>query len=139
MTQRIKVGNVYFELPEGTEHVLDPAAQRIIKAEKPETPEPLEEQTYIYRPNDPFQSAIDEARAIASIGSAHKPWVRKTWFVLFVLGPLSYLVFFALAAAQHLSGWPLLRSVLGGIGLMMPMWLIYFSIWRRKSGKPGAR
>lgn len=134
MNQRIKVGNVYVELPEGGATPLDLAAgARPLTAEKPDTPEPLEEPQYIYRPNDPFQSSIDEARAIASIRSSHQPWVKKTWFVLFVLGPLVCGELYALALATSTPGSDAWRVFLGANAIVLPVWLVYFSIWRRKA------
>lgn len=134
MTHRFKVGNVYLELPEGstTSFSANPKVQPT-KSEQPETPEPLEEPQYIYRPNDPFQASIDEARAISSIRSSHSPWVRKTWFALFVIGPLVYAQLFALALAQHETGWGWIKAFAGANVFIMPIWLIYFSIWRRKA------
>lgn len=134
MNQRIKVGNVYVELRDGGGTSLDlTASARPLKAEKPDTPEPLEEPQYIYRPNDPFQASIDEARAIASIQSSHQPWVKKTWFVLFVLGPLVLGELYALALAGRASADDAWKAFLGANAIVLPVWLVYFSIWRRKA------
>lgn len=133
MNQRIKVGKVYLEIQQAGSAPIDAFPGRLpIKAEKPEMPEPLEEPQYIYRPSDPFQSPIDEARAIASIGPSHKPWVRKTWFVLFVIGPLVYAELKALAAALRVDETERWSAFLGINALILPLWGIYFAIWRRK-------
>ncbi|MBK8338304.1 MAG: hypothetical protein IPL03_17815 [Sterolibacteriaceae bacterium] len=132
MVQRIKVGEVYLELPQGAESSLQLVpTNRVTKAEKPEEPEQLEEQQYIYRPNDPFGASIDEAHAIASIGTSHKPWVKKTWFLIFIVGPLFYGEFFALSQVIFNPTFPW-QSFLGANAFIIPLWLIYFSIWRRK-------
>jgi len=133
MTQRIKVGDVFITLPEGKETPLpySPGHDQL-KAEKPDDPEPLEEPQYIYRPNDPFRAVIDEAHATASISSSHKPWVKTAWFLIFVVGPLAYAELAALASAiqDHTSS-PV-TVFLRHNALILPLWLLYFSIWRRK-------
>jgi len=136
MNSKIKIGGVVFEVPAGSsasEQAQDDSRQRI--ASKPETPEALEETPYIYRPNDGFQSAVDEARAIASISSDQKPWVIKTWFILFVIGPLVYGQLFALALAQHRHGWDWVRAIAGANVLILPIWTLYYNIWRRRVKK----
>ncbi len=136
MTQQLKVGDAFLELPAGSEVAFSPALDAArITAEKPETPEPLEDKPYIYRPNDPFQAQIDEARAIASIDASHKPWVKKTWFVLFVIGPLVYAQLLALSLTLEESGWEWFMLYLGANTIILPLWLVYYSIWRRKARK----
>ncbi|UCV27191.1 hypothetical protein [Ferribacterium limneticum] len=132
MVKRMKVGNVYLEIPEGTaSHIQVSPARQPVRAEKPEEPEPLEEPQYIYRPNDPFRASIDEAHAIASISSTQKPWVKKAWFIIFIIGPLLYgeLHALSLAIADSASPW---LAFLRANALVLPLWLIYFFIWRRK-------
>lgn len=132
MSRPAKFGNVYLALPEST--TVEPVPPRgIVKAEKPQTPEELEEQPYIYRPSDPFQSAIDEAHAISSIKTNHKPWVKRTWFFLFVIGPLIYGELYALSLSMNQTGNEAIKSFLGANLLIIPIWLIYFAIWRRKA------
>lgn len=131
MSQRYKAGDFYLEVPAGSAISADPAAAQK-KAEKPETPEPLEEPQYIYRPNDPFQSSIDEARAITSISHSHQPWVKKTWYVLFVIGPLVYAELFALSVFLGDGGeYDAGRFVLINM-LVLPVWSVYYMIWRKK-------
>ena len=133
MTQRIKVGNVYVEMPGGGPQADFLAPSKPLVAEKPETPEPLDETPYIYRPSDPFQSSIDQAHAVASISTEHKPWVRKTWFVMFIVGPLVWAEFVALAVTLNegfAEGW---RAFLVMNLVIFPVWFIYYSIWRRKA------
>lgn len=139
MAQRIKVGTVYLEVQEGAFAPLrDPInAEQTLKAEKPETPEPLEDAQYIYRPNDPFQSSIDEARAIASITSSHKPWVRKAWFLIFVVGPLIYAELFALSLVLKNFTSSLWVTFAEANAFIIPIWLMYYSIWRRKVKSDG--
>lgn len=131
MVQRVKIGKVYLEMPEGATPIQAVPKWQPVKAEKPEDPEPLEEQQYIFRPNDPFRSSIDQARAIASINSSHKPWVKRAWFLLFIVGPLVYAELHALASAlhEHVSAW---QAFLGSNALIIPLWLVYVFIWRRK-------
>lgn len=139
MGSKIKIGEVVFEVPEGSSASVSPEGNTPPpQASKPDTPEALEETPYVYRPNDAFQSAVDEARAIASISSEQKPWVIKTWFVLFVMGPLVYGQLFALALAQHEHGWTWIRTVAGVNLLILPLWSIYYGIWRRKVNKEPA-
>lgn len=139
MGSKIKIGDVVFEVPEGSSASAPPAEDSpTLQASKPDTPEPLEETPYVYRPNDAFQSVVDEARAIASISSEQKPWVIKTWFILFVLGPLVYGQLFALALAQHEYGWTWIRTIAGVNLAILPLWSIYYGIWRRKVKKVAA-
>lgn len=132
MVQRVQVGNVYVEIQGGESSPIQVAPKLPpIKAEKPEEPEPLEEPQYIYRPNDPFRASIDEARAIASITASHKPWVKKTWFVIFIIGPLVYAELYGLSQALNSESNPVL-AFLGANALIIPLWLLYYLIWRRK-------
>lgn len=133
MIQRVKVGNVYVDLPKGSSTTIELApADRPVKAEKPEVPEALEEQQYIYRPNDPFRSYIDEARAIGSIRASHKPWIKKAWFIIFLVGPLAYAELGALSSAlndKYSEPW---QAFIGANLFILPIWLTFYSIWRRK-------
>ena len=132
MTQRIKVGKVYLEIPVETTPTLEfPGQPLLVKAEKPEMPEPLEQQDYIYRPNDPFQYAIDEARAIAGIGASHKPWVKKAWFIIFIIGPLLYAALNTLAVVLHSETSADWTALTGANFFLLPIWLIYLAIWYR--------
>jgi hypothetical protein len=127
--QRINLGNAYAELPmpEGSE--LGTSPQHLL-AHQPDEPEPLEEQPYIFRPNDPFRSYIDEARATGSISAAHKPWVRKAWFAIFVAGPVLYALALAFIVSLHEgSGAQVYLSVALPL---TPFWVIYVAIWWRK-------
>jgi hypothetical protein len=133
MNQRVKVGNVYVQLPKGMETTIQlvPKTGKLLP-EKPDQPEPLEEPQYVYRPNDPFRAAIDEARAVASITSSHKPWVKVAWFVIFVIGPIFYVELYALSVALRESGHEAWKVFFTTNVVFAPLWLIYFSIWRRK-------
>jgi hypothetical protein len=135
MSSKLKIGNIVYEVPAGSSASGLALDEPQMVASKPETPEPLEEKPYIYRPNDAFQSAVDEARAIASISSEQKPWVIKTWFLLFVIGPLVFGELFALALAQYLHGWDWIRKVAGVNCLILPLWALYYGICRRKVKK----
>ena len=136
MGEKIRVGRVYLELPEDFIYGGNLAGTPPqIRAEKPETPEPLENPVEIYRPNDPFQYEIDQARAVASINSTHKPWVRTTWFVLFILGPSALFVLFgySMIANQSTHSWGDFVVALVIFLLVFPPFL---SIWyRRGRGK----
>jgi hypothetical protein len=135
MNQRIKIGNVYVDIPEGTatsaRFGLEPQS---LVATKSDTPEPLEEQPYLYQPNDPFRSSLDQVRAVTSISSSHKPWVRKTWFVVFVVVPILFIELFAFAIAYLGDGNK--AKALGAfvaINLFtLPICFFYLTVWRRK-------
>jgi hypothetical protein len=136
MNSKIKIGDVIFEVPAGSSAAgQSKGVPPPIQASKPETPEPLEESPYVYRPNDAFQSVVDEARAIASINSGQKSWVIKTWFVLFVLGPLFYAQCFVLAYAQYRQGWYWIRTIATLNLLILPLWSLYYGIWLRRMKK----
>ena len=136
MSKQIKIGNAVFDVPEeSSSSITSTGQEKPVQNVKPDTPEPLEEKPYIYRPNDPFQASVDEARAIASISTSHKPWVRKTWFVLFVIGPLVYVELMALAANRDLEGWEWGKSLAFANTIFLPVWLIYFSISKRRVKK----
>ncbi len=138
MNQNIKIGNVVFKLQNENAPTIELGPNELapksqpVNTERPEMPEPLEEPQYIYRPNDAFQSSIDEAHAIASISASHRPWVKTTWFILFVIGPLVYAELFALATALRDSGTDAWKTFFLVNVVISPMWLIYLSIWRRK-------
>jgi len=135
MSKKIKVGEVYLSISATTTTAITPApVTRQITAEKPETPEPLETQPYIYRPNDPFQSGIDEARAISSISHSHKGWVKKTWFLLFVAGPLLLIELRALSLALS-PGEDAVQAFLLVNMTLFPPWLCYYLIWRKRMRK----
>lgn len=103
-----------------------------IKAEKPETPEPLEEPSYIYRTADPFRYAIDEARAVASITRAHPRWVRRAWFALFVILPaLTATLWIASLFSGPQTEAPALEEV-AGLCVAIAVWGMYLSIWFRR-------
>lgn len=132
MVQREKIGNVYLEIPESiTKTIQAVPKQQPLKADKPDEPEPLEEPQYIFRPNDPFRAPIDEARAIASITSSHKPWVKRAWFLIFIVGPLLYAELYALSLVlgEAVSPW---KAFFVENAFIMPFWLVFFFIWRRK-------
>ena len=132
MSSKIKVGNVYLEIPETTITAITSAPEaRPITVEKSDIPEPLEAPQYIFRPNDPFQSGIDEARAISSISTSHKPWVKKTWFILFVLGPLLVIELMAINIALDPRADTVRAFLIANAG-MFPFWLCYYLIWRKR-------
>lgn len=131
MERSVKVGNVEVVLPNGAEAPLP--APAVIVAEKPEEAPELEPQTYIFRTSDPFQYSIDQAKAVASISAAHKPWVRKTWFVLFVVCPI--LVAQVMALFALLNQYPHELDWTGFLVIeiaFLPILAVYISIWRRK-------
>ena len=138
MIQRIKAGNFYLDVStDGTSLVNHFGEQKKLIAEKPDTPEPLEPQPYIYRPNDPFQSSIDKIVAIGSLAPTHKPWVKKTWLYLFVIFPLIPMELFALSLKFGPNGgW-------AGFLLMQVHTLAYgivsYCVWLNKTLGPPAR
>ena len=145
LNHNVRIGGVLFKLQQEDAPTIElgpnelgPESQPVI-ADKPETPEPLEEPQYIYQPNDPFRSSIDEAHAIASINTSHRPWVRITWFILFVIGPLVYAELFALATALRQTSTEAWKTFVVVNVVAFPAWLLYFSIWRRKVQRAGKR
>jgi len=135
MSEKIKVGEVYLHLSTTTNTAISITPDtRQLTAEKPETPEPLEAQPYIYRPNDPFQAGIDEARAISSISHSHKGWVKKTWFFLFVVGPLLLIELRALSLAIS-PGEDAAKTFFLVNLMLFPPWLCYYLIWRKRVRK----
>lgn len=132
MSSKIKVGNVYLEIPDTTITTITSTPDaRSVKVEKSDVPEPLEVPQYIYRPNDPFQSGIDEARAISSIHTSHKPWVKTTWFILFVMGPLVVIELMAIRMALD-PGINAARGFLSVNAGLLPVWICYYLIWRKR-------
>jgi Rad3-related DNA helicase len=135
MTQRIKTDHFYLEIQtEGTTLSRQPSAEQPVTAEKSDVPEPLEKKQYIYRPNDPFQSAIDRIEAAGIISVTHKPWIKTAWLYLFVIGPVACMELFALALKFKASGgWP-------GFAILNVMAVSYgllsYSIWLNKTKGP---
>lgn len=129
MTQRIKGGDFYFEIPtKGTSLDNHPNVKKPLITEKSDTPEPLEPKPYIYRPNDPFQSAIDGIEAAGSLSTTHKPWVKRAWLYIFVICPLISMELFAPALKFKGNGeWPgfvLMHLIMLAYGLLSSsMWL----------------
>ena len=103
-----------------------------IKAEKPETPEPLEEPSYIYRTADPFRYAIDEARAVASISRAHPRWVRRAWFALFVILPVLTATLWIASLFSGPQAEALALEEVAGLCVAIAVWGMYLSIWFRR-------
>lgn len=142
LDHNVRIGGVLFTLQQEKPTVelgpneLGPRPQPVT-VDIPATPAPREEPQYIYQPNDPFRSGIDEAHAVASISAAHRPWVRTTWFILFIIGPLVYVELFALATALRETGAEAWKTFFVLNVVLFPTWLIYFSIWRRKVRRAG--
>lgn len=133
MGQRLRIGNVVLEVSANSlTELSETPTNRELKAEKPDMPEPLEETAYIYRPNDPFRAQIDEARAIGSISATHKPWVKRSWFVLFIIGPLVYAELSALAESLNDETGQPWMWFLGRNLLILPIWFLLYSIWRNR-------
>jgi hypothetical protein len=128
MDQHIKVGNVDVVLPKGLELANTPK----IVAEKPDTSQATAPQEYIFRTSDAFQYHVDQAKAVSNISSRHKPWVKRTWFVLFVVFPV--IAFEALSIGILLGdGTPNWEGFLLMNAVGLPFVAIYMAIWRRKA------
>jgi len=54
---------------------------------QPDENQDISNSVYIYKPYDPFQYAIDQERALTNISEHHKPWVRRTWFIINIALP----------------------------------------------------
>lgn len=131
MVQRMKVGNVYVDVPDGSagpNRIGD--NPQTLEAEKPETPEKFENEPYLYQPNDPLRHGIDQVQAISSISAEHKPWVRKTFFIFFVVVPFVFIELGAFTMVKMLpkGGW---STVLLWNVCLIPFWLFYYIVWRR--------
>ena len=106
MANKIKIGNVTMHLPDDFPS-LPPSSDSLsfqpdIKAQKPDTPEKLEDPVYVYRPNDPFQAGIDRARAATRLNSDSPTWVKRTFVTVFIVFP--FLCFETGAFALLLGG-----------------------------------
>lgn len=132
MTQRIKAGDFYLEVPTaGTSLENHPGAEKPLNADKSDIPEPLEPKPYIFRPNDPFQSSIDRVEAAGNLAVTHKPWVKTAWLYVFVICPLIFMELFALAIKfQGNAGW---RGFLIVHVYMLGYGHLSYSIWRNKA------
>jgi hypothetical protein len=139
VNQRIKVGNFYFDVPtEARPPDNHPDAGKPLIASKSDTPEPLEPEPHIFRPNDPFQSSIDRIEAAGRLSATHKPWVKTAWLYAFVIGPLVFMELFALALKSEAnSGWK-------GFAIIHFFMLVYgllsYSVWLDKAkGRPAKK
>lgn len=137
MAKLSQAPHTYFVIPSGiATEVVFPFKPRPARAEKPEVPDELEEHQYIYRPNDPFQFQIDQARAMASIGSSHVPWVRKAWFLLFIIWPPAQVALQSILSVVQ-SNTDQHWSTFGSLFIrtftpILPIWLLCLYVWHRK-------
>ena len=132
MNQRIKVGNFYLDVPVG-ERPPDnhPSVGKPLIASKSDTPEPLEAQPHIFRPNDPFQSSVDRIEAAGRLSATHKPWVKTAWLYVFIICPLIFMELFALALKFETdSGWKGFATI---HFFMLVYGLLSYSIWLNKA------
>jgi hypothetical protein len=86
MTKTIKMGNIYVEVPDES-YLLDSDAKKDSDFIKPEEPEALLEEVKVYKPNDPFHSTVDRWEALGNIEKANKPWIKKGYFIFFIVLP----------------------------------------------------
>jgi hypothetical protein len=132
MSQRVKVGNFYLDVQAGSSPPDNhPDAGKTLMASKPETPEALEPQPYIFRPNDPFQSGIDRIEAAGRLSSTHKPWVKTAWLYIFVIIPLIFMELFAIAEkSQANSSWKAFAII---HFFMLVYGMLSYSMWLNKT------
>jgi hypothetical protein len=91
----IKIGNISVLIPEGT---TDVSLERTIEStachETPNMVESSEEIPTVYSTVTPLQYQIAAVNAETNIGHVKKPWVRKTYFLLFIIFPFFTLLCF---------------------------------------------
>ncbi len=133
MTRMIKLGNLYVEVPDDGSLNEPPIKPASIRAERPPEPEKLDPQPYIYQTNDPFRSSIDRIHALGNLEKVEKPWVRKSFFVLFLVLPFIFGELFAVAAVVNGQG-PAAWKVFLFINIFTAVVCTpYFVIWRKAS------
>jgi hypothetical protein len=88
MPRTMKIGGMDVIIPDDSPLASAPADESTprFQAEKPDEPEKLESQPYVYRPNDPFQSSVDRVVALGNVQEA-KPWVKKAFLIMFLIFP----------------------------------------------------
>ncbi len=133
MPKKLKIKNFILTIPDDDSNQTNfkNDVQPVYHSENSEIIEPAE-QEYIYKPYDPGQSPVDRARATTNINNHDKSWVKKAWFIIFVIGPLAalgFIAFIMILSNEPLSGIIILLSVLSII--VFPFWLIHYLIWRR--------
>ena len=134
-----KSGKFVFEVPkDASESLLLPQLSNI-KTDKQEVGiqeiiKKKEEQAFIYQLNDPFLSLIGQAQAIGSISNNHKPWVKKTWIIVFLIFPLIKLGGVLLTTDRHVSAENIMVTLLASLFY----WYIYYAIWQNKVAKKKA-
>ncbi|SMC20395.1 hypothetical protein SAMN02745857_00936 [Andreprevotia lacus DSM 23236] len=143
MSKKLEFGNLYVEVPD--DHILASRAASSTPAtraaEKSDTPEPLEEQPYIFQPNDPFRASIDRVQAISSLERTDKAWLRHSVLFFMVLLPVGSLlvgglVLEATSTKPHDIPLSLFMPLLGLV-LTSP-WL-YFWVRAHRKAKAAAR
>ena len=138
MPKTIKVGGLIVEVPDDSPLLSSPQRENQPKvvAERPaETldPDPIAE-VRIFQPNDPYRAAIDRVEMLGNLEKVEKPWVKRTFFVFFLLLPLSMGELAAFAALKNepdpTVGWKLFFFLNFFTALLCTP---YFFIWRRST------
>jgi len=89
----------------------------------------------IYKPYDPLQYAIDAERATTNISEHHKPWVKRTWFIINIALPYVAAYVFTIFYVTDLLESNLRRPI-----LLFFWWIVvivgttpYIIIWNKKA------
>jgi|SRR5690242_15283160 len=99
MPRTIKMGGMDVIIPDDSPLGSTPATESgpQFQAEKPEEPEKLESQPYVYRPNDPYQASVDRVVALGNVQDT-KPWVKKAFLIMFLVFPAAIMEITAINA-----------------------------------------
>jgi hypothetical protein len=138
VTKKIKLGGSYLEVPDDSPLMDQASTKRALatRAEKPEEPEELDREPYIYQPNDPFRSSIYRIEALGNVKNSEKPWIRKSFFFFFVIFPLFFGELGSYAIARNEDGTIAWKLFLAMSFITLLACAPYFVIWLRARREP---
>jgi len=135
MAKTIKMGNIYVEVPDES-YLLDSDAKQNSDFIKPEEPEALLEEVRVYKPNDPFQSTVDRWEALGNLEKVDKPWIKKGYFIFFIVFP--FILFQLMAVALFLGANSISNGIKGFLFINI-IWLLLLmpalKVWGRANRK----
>lgn len=136
MAKKIKIGDYYVEVPEDS-YLVDSDSDRSdshVSSEKPDSAEEFIEEKKIYNLNDPY--VVDRWEAIGNFHKVEKTWLRKGYFVFFIIIP--FLIFQAGGLAIFFSASSVINGI-KGILVMNFLWLILLmpalKVWNEAKSK----